>query len=182
MNGQSCYLRRKTIELNAEQTVYLASVWESSQPKPLQKSSPLSPASGVYAIRAVQSTCTMTMPLRQWKHTRKFLLSSAMTMGSTSCKPSQDVSKKSREQIQTNTISTTPREELFSPRLLPLRHRFCSPQFHSRPTICLAGSFNIRPSQQVDHHVHVPQHTRWRTNVSYYEKLRQQFFSSVWEY
>ena len=25
-------------------------------------------------------------------------------------------------------------------------------------------------------------HTRWRTYVSYYEKLRQPFFSSVWEY
>ena len=34
------------------------------------------------------------------------LLSLAMTMGSTSCKPSQDVLKRSREQIQRITIST----------------------------------------------------------------------------
>ena len=34
------------------------------------------------------------------------LLSSAMTMGSTSCKPSQDFSKRSREQIQSITNST----------------------------------------------------------------------------
>ena len=91
--------------------VYLASVcaqeWESSQPKPLQKSSPWSPASGVYvrtAIRAVQSydnNATEAISTHV-----NIPLSSAMTMGRTSCKPSLDVSKRSREPIQPITIST----------------------------------------------------------------------------
>ena len=67
-----------------------------------------------YATRVVQSydnNATEAMKA----HTVHILLSSAMTMGSTSCKPSQDASKRSREQIQPITISTPPKNKKPSP-------------------------------------------------------------------
>ena len=88
------------------QMVTRLALWESSQPKPLQKSLPCSPASaGSFVCDMSGSKVMITMPLRQWKHTRKHSAPSAMTMGSTSCKPSQqDVSKMSHEQMQPITI------------------------------------------------------------------------------
>ena len=75
--------------------------------KPLQKSPQWSSASGVYVRkRHERSEVTITTPLRQQSTHVNILLSLAMTMGSTSRKPSQDVSKRSREQIQPTTIST----------------------------------------------------------------------------
>ena len=76
--------------------------------KLLQKSSPWSPASGVYVrMRHERFKITIT-PLRQWKHTCKHsaLFGNDNGQYSTSCKPSQDVSKRSREQIHQITIST----------------------------------------------------------------------------
>ena len=50
---------------------------------------------------------TITTPLRQWKHTRKHSALFGNDNGSTSCKPSQDVSKRTREQIQPITSVDT---------------------------------------------------------------------------
>ena len=82
--------------------------WESSQPKTAPEKLAM-----ISRIRRVGSpVCdTSGSKLREQRHWGthvNILLSSAMTMGSTSCKSSQDVSKWSREQIQPITISTPP--------------------------------------------------------------------------
>ena len=59
----------------------------------------------LYVIQAVQSYDKNTTEAMTATH-ENILLCLAMTMGSTSCKPSQGVSKRSREQIQPITIST----------------------------------------------------------------------------
>ena len=82
-----------------------------------------------YAIRAVRSYDNNATEVK-WKHTR-ILLSSAMTMG-TSCKLPEDVSKRSREQIQPTTIPPPP----FPPKKILKKNicklRLCPPSANAK--------------------------------------------------
>ena len=78
-----------------------AQEWELSQPKPIQKSSPWSRHAACTFVCDTSGSELQRQPHWGNESTHaNILLSSAMTIGSTSCKPPQDVSKRSREHIQ----------------------------------------------------------------------------------